>query len=203
MCSTGPNRACTRCTRSPGSALPLLAITRSDDVSYDPEAASSPSSITGTTTSAVARWRSTDASTRSGSKRRDSTTVEPSSMAIETWPSPQAWNAGAATTVVSPTRIGMRDSAATASSTVAPLRAAPRGGPVVPLVRMTWREVRRGTGGGPAVDVRASSSSSSVVSTSRPAAGTTSSSSRSQSTARARSRSSTERSGPGAVPVPR
>jgi hypothetical protein len=142
-------------------------------------------------------------STRSGSKRRDSTTVEPSSIAIETLPSPQAWKAGAAMTVVSPTRSGMRDRAATASSTVAPLRAAPRGGPVVPLVRMTWREVRRGTGGGPAVEVRASASSSSVVSTSRPAAGTTPVNSASCSTARACSRSRTCRSGPAAVPVPR
>jgi hypothetical protein len=102
-----------------------------------------------------------------------------------------------------PTRSGIRDSAATASSTVAPLRAAPRGGPVVPLVRMTWRDVRPGTGGGPAVDVRASASSSSVVTTSRPAVGTRSANSASCSTARARSRSSTCRRGPAAVPVPR
>ena len=50
-------------------------------------------------------------------------------MASDTCPRPQAWNAGAAMTVVSPLRSGIRDSAATASSTVAPLRAAPRGRP--------------------------------------------------------------------------
>jgi hypothetical protein len=105
-------------------------------------------------------------------------------------------------TVVSPARSGSRDSAVTASSTVAVLRAAPRGGPVVPLVRITCRDVRPGRGGGPADDVRASRSSSSVVRTSRPSrAGSTSgASSASCRTARARSRSSTRAIGPGAAP---
>ena len=48
-------------------------------------------------------------------------------MASDRWPRPQAWKIGAAMTVVSCARSGMRDSAATASSMVAPLRAAPRG----------------------------------------------------------------------------
>ena len=58
-------------------------------------------------------------------------------MARVRWPSPQAWKTGAAMTVVSRACSGMRDSIATASSTLPPLRAAPRGAPVVPLVMIT------------------------------------------------------------------
>jgi hypothetical protein len=93
--------------------------------------------------------------------------VEPSSIANDRWLRPQEWKTGAAMTVVSRARSGMRDSAATASCSVAPLRAAPRGAPVVPLVRMTCREVCCGGAGRPSGLVSASSSSCSVVSETR------------------------------------
>ena len=63
-------------------------------------------------------------------------------------PRPQAWKTGEAITVVPRARSGSAESTATASSSRAPLRAAPRGAPVVPLVRITWRPVRRTQRGG-------------------------------------------------------
>ncbi len=61
----------------------------------------------------------------SGSKRRRSTTVEPSSMASARWAKPQVWNSGAATWVRHPWRSGIRLSSDTAASRPAPVRAAP------------------------------------------------------------------------------
>ena len=93
------------------------------------------SSITGTTASPVAPWRSTRPSVSSGSKRRRITTVQVIVAEIASWPNPQAWNIGAVTTVVCSARQGMRSSIdASAAAPPLPDRRAPLGVPVVPDV---------------------------------------------------------------------
>jgi hypothetical protein len=64
------------------------------------------------------------------------------------WARPQAWNSGAAISVVSPARSGILDRMATSGSgPVGPAREAPFGVPVVPEVRMVWRPGSGGAGG--------------------------------------------------------
>ena len=68
------------------------------------------SSITGTTLRPVAPLLWTICSVASGSKRRRVTTVLDMTAAMTNCPKPHAWNIGAATTVVSPDRHGIRSS---------------------------------------------------------------------------------------------
>ena len=112
------------------------------------------SSITGTTARPVARVRSTISSVASGSNRRRITTVQHMVAEIASWPNPQAWNIGAATTVVSPARHGIRSSIAASEPAAPPERRAPFGVPVVPEVSSTVRpgprRLRRAAGRGAA-----------------------------------------------------
>ena len=76
------------------------------------------------------------------------TTVQASVAEIASWPKPQAWNIGAATTVVSSARHGIRSSiAASASVPPPPERRAPFGVPVVPEVSRMIRPGRPACGG--------------------------------------------------------
>ena len=84
----------TRLASGPGSAEPLTAITRSDEVSsrrrWSASASSIRCSMTGTTTSASACCSETARTVSRGSKRRRSTIVEDSAVASSTWAKPQA-----------------------------------------------------------------------------------------------------------------
>src|SRR5438045_2692654 len=99
--------------RSGGSAEPLTATTRSDEVSYASSTSRRRRSITGTATSAVAPEDDTAASVPAASNDPVSTNVEPSATPSNQCANPHAWNSGAATTVVSPAFSGMTDSSAT------------------------------------------------------------------------------------------
>ena len=105
------------------------------------------SSITGTTARPVAPERSTISSVASGSKRRRITTVQHMVAEMASCPKPQAWNIGAATTVFSPARHGIRSSIAASDPAAPPERRAPFGVPVVPEVSSTVRPGRVGFGG--------------------------------------------------------
>ena len=63
---------------------------------------------------------------------------------IASWPNPQAWNIGAATTVVPPAFHGIRSSIAASEPAAPPDRRAPFGVPVVPEVSSTVRPGRDG-----------------------------------------------------------
>ena len=89
----------------------------------------------GTTTSAVASFSSIAASVASGSNLRRSTKVEDRISPRLNWRKPQAWNSGAANTVGSRARSGMRESSATIGSMASGWpRLAPFGVPVLPEV---------------------------------------------------------------------
>ena len=107
--------------------------------------------MTGTAVSTLAPCSSTSARVRSGSNRRESTSVDSSSCPNDRCAKPQAWNIGEATTVVSRARSGIADSSDTSGSSAVMLagmsRAAPLGLPVVPLVSSTCRPARPGGGG--------------------------------------------------------
>ena len=95
-------------------------------------------SIVGTTVSTSTRWRSIDASVSRASKRRGSTAVHPSPVAIIVWPSPCAWNSGAGSRQTDPASIGTRlRNQASGSRFSARRTCAPFGAPVVPEVRIT------------------------------------------------------------------
>ena len=94
-------------------------------------------SITGTTTSAVAWCWAVSDSVASGSNLRLSTIVEASEIPRLQCAKPQEWNSGAAITVVSRARSGIRSSsAAIGSIDFGWERLAPFGVPVVPEVRI-------------------------------------------------------------------
>ena len=101
-------------------------------------------SITGITTSDSHRSDWVTSRQSSGSKRRRSTTVDPSSIEIARWAKPHVWNSGAAMWVRQPWRRGIRESSDTAAPMPASLRGAPFGVPVVPDVRITIRACRLG-----------------------------------------------------------
>ena len=96
------------------------------------------------TTSASHRSSRTTRRQPSGSKRRVSTIVVPSSMLSARWANPHVWNSGAAMCIRWPARSGTRSRMATAASIPASLRGAPLGVPVVPEVRITTRLCRAG-----------------------------------------------------------
>ena len=86
-------------------------------------------------------------STRSGSGRRSRIWVASSSAQSRWCIQPHAWNRGAAIRWVSRCRNGKPSIRAITASIGAPVREAPRGTPVVPLVRITWRPVVAGFSG--------------------------------------------------------
>ncbi len=100
------------------------------------------SNITGTTHNPVAWWRSTSASVASGSNLRRVTTVHAIAEANTSCEKPQAWNIGATTTVVSPSRHGVRRRIATRLPAPPPECLAPLGVPVVPEVSRISRLLR-------------------------------------------------------------
>ena len=101
-------------------------------------------SITGITTTEWHRSPWISCRHSSGSKRRRSTAVVPSSIPSARWAKPQVWNSGAAMCIGVFARSGIRSSRAIAASMPASLRGAPFGVPVVPEVRITTREWRSG-----------------------------------------------------------
>ena len=106
-------------------------------------------SITGTTTIAVTLFFSMSASTVGGLKRRRSTSVEPSIIAMVACRKPSAWNIGAGSDVTSPALNGTWDSTPPiGASDGGVLRLAPLGVPVVPLVRMMIDECLVALGAG-------------------------------------------------------
>ena len=152
---------------SPGSALPLAAITRRALRSYLSIVSGASSrmrwSMTGTTTSAVHSCWAVALSVSSGSNLRRRTSVEPRPMPSVKCAKPQEWNIGAAIIVRSPACSGIfENSAAAGSSDSGCLRCAPFGVPVVPLVRMTTRPFSAGgtTSSGSPASIRSSSSGS-------------------------------------------
>src|SRR3569623_1525755 len=100
------------------------------------------SNITGTTHNPVARYLSTSASVAAGSNLRRVTTVQAIAEANTNWEKPQAWNIGATTTVVSPTRHGVRLKIATRLLAPPPECLAPVGVPEVPDVSRLSRLLR-------------------------------------------------------------
>lgn len=102
-----------RVARSPGSAAPLSAAIRSDDVSYMPRTSGASSrtrcSMTGTANTVTSRWEETARSVCSGSNRRCRTTGARSAHAICIAAYPQVWNSGASTIIVWRERSGIRD----------------------------------------------------------------------------------------------
>ncbi len=98
-------------------------------------------SITGTTTIAVTLCFSMSSSTVAGLKRRRSTSVVPSIIAMVACRKPSAWNIGAGKDVISPYLNGTWDRMPPiGASDGGVLLLAPLGVPVVPLVKMMIEE---------------------------------------------------------------
>lgn len=151
-------------TNAPGIADPLLATIRSDDRSYRLRTRSGRSrircSMIGTANSASQRCSAIVRSVCSASNRRISDSSARSAMPSCIAASPQLWNSGAATAILSLARNGIRDK--TVADVLTPFgvgRRAPFGAPVVPDVSTTIRP-SRSLGFGRVVGASWSSSSS-------------------------------------------
>ena len=106
-------------------------------------------SITGTTTSAVARYFSMSSMTVRGRNLRRRTSVEPSVIAIVACRYPSAWNIGDGSDVTSPALNGTCERTPPIGASVGGVcRVAPLGVPVVPLVRITSEDCFDGFGAG-------------------------------------------------------
>ena len=180
---TGPSTFAARSARSAPSAEPLTKMIRRLDRSrcliWSSPRSTRRRSITGTTTIALALCRSRLSSVSSGSKRRRTTSVEPSATPTSACMNPSAWNIGTHSSVVSSARNGtLLNRPPSKDSDLGSLRGAPLGVPVVPLVRIVTRGGSPGFGGAsvdaPAISASIESSgasSSSVHARKRPCGG--------------------------------